>query len=172
MGPVEGGPPADERGENEPSARLTAVRERILTGHRGTLAATLDAADAVATSGALSDGRALRRRLRARLDDRGLLAAYPVVLRTAVDAAGLALAADPVAAPPYVVVTSRGPVLRGSTGDGRLVVAVRAFDVRSSDPDPDPDPDSDSDPDSDQHTGRRYVRTSSSSDAALVVTFR
>jgi hypothetical protein len=50
--------------------------------------------------------------------------------------------------------------LRGSTSDGRLVLAVRAFDVRSRDPE------------RDQHTGRRYVRTSSSVEDALVVVVR
>jgi len=159
MGPAEDGP----------AARLATARERVLAEHRGTLAATLDVADTVATdAGAVSDGETLRRRFRRRLDDRGLLAAYPSVLRTAVEAAGLTLAAEPVAAPPYVVVASRGPVLRGSTDDGRLVLAIRAFDVRSRDPDPDSDPDLDPD----QNTDRRYVRTSLSTDDALVVTFR
>lgn len=112
--------------------RVDAVRERVLADHRETLAATHDAADAVAAdAAALADGAILRRRLRTRLGDRGLLARYPDVLRTAVDAAGLSLAAEPVAAPPYVVVASRGPLCRGSTDDGRLVLAVRVFALRA-----------------------------------------
>jgi hypothetical protein len=37
--------------------------------------------------------------------------------------------APPVAAPPYVVVTSEGVVLRATIPDGRLVVTLRVFDV-------------------------------------------
>lgn len=131
----------DDRG------RADAARERVLADHRETLAATLDAADAVATPEPPSDGATLRRRFRERLDDRGLLETYPAVLRTAADALGRDLAADPVPAPPYVVVTSTGPVLRGSSADGRLVVAVRAFALR------------DRDSSLESESDRRYVRT-------------
>ena len=112
-------------------SRVDAARERVLTDHGETLAVTLDVADAVAADpDALVDGETLRRRLRERLAEQGLLARYPDVLRTAVAAAGCDLAADPVPAPPYVVVASTGPLLRGSTGGGRIVVALRAFTVR------------------------------------------
>jgi hypothetical protein len=104
------------------------ARERVLADHRDVLEATVDAADAVAADpGALAEGATLRRRLRERLAERDLFGRYPVVLRTAVAAAGSDLAADPVPAPPYVVVTSTGPLLRGSTATGRLLVAVRTF---------------------------------------------
>jgi hypothetical protein len=86
----------------------TRVRERVLAAHRETLGATHDAADEVA--------------------------ADPAALETAVDAAGLELAAEPVAAPPYVVVASTGPLCRGSTDDGRLVLAMRAFALRTDGP--------------------------------------
>lgn len=141
--------------------RVDAARERVLTDHRETLEATLDAADAVAADpGSLSDGATLRRRLRSRLDERGLLERYPAVLTTAVDAATLALAADPVAAPPYVVVASSGPLLRGTTGAGRLLVAIRAFAVRGREAGSGPDAD------------RRYVRTTGSAEDALAVALR
>jgi hypothetical protein len=143
------------------SVRLTAVRERILAEHRETLAATLDAADAVAADpGALSDGEVLRRRFREQLDDRGLLARYPAVLETGVDAAGLSLAADPVPAPPFVVVASRGPILRGSTGAGRLVLAVRVFAPRGRATGSGTD------------TGRRYTRTAGGVDDVLSLEIR
>ena len=107
------------------------ARARVLAEHRDVLEATVDAADAVAADpGALAEGATLRRRLRERLAGRNLLARYPGVLRTAVAAAGCDLAADPVPAPPYVVVTSTGPLLRGSTATGRLLVAVRTVAVR------------------------------------------
>jgi len=115
-------------------ARVDAARERVLAEHRDVLEATLDAADTVAADpSALSDGEVLRRRFRERLADRGLLAQYPGVLETAVDATGLTLVADPVPAPPYVVVASRGPLCRATTADGRLVLAVRAFAVDGRD---------------------------------------
>jgi hypothetical protein len=149
--------PADET----KSARLMAVRERVLAEHRETLAATLDAADAVAADPAvLSDSTVLRRRFRERLAERGVLARYPAVLETAVDAAGLALAANAVPAPPYVVVASRGPLCRATTAAGRLVIAVRAFEPRGRESSIDPD------------IGRRYDRANGSVDDAIAVELR
>jgi len=131
----------------------TRVRERVLAAHRETLAATHDAADEVAADpAALADGATLRRRFRAHLDERGLLARYPAVLETAVDAAGLELAAEPVAAPPYVVVASTGPLCRGSTDGGRLVLAVCVFAVESG--------------------SRRYARATTDPGGAFTVAFR
>lgn len=67
--------------------------------------------------------------LSAVLDDRGILGELPTLLAAAVDAAGYDLPAPPVAAPPYVAVTSTGPVLRGTVEDGRLVVRIDCFEV-------------------------------------------
>lgn len=137
--------------------RVEAARERVLADHRETLDATLDAADAVAADlDRPADGGALRRRLRARLDERSLLARYPAVLTTAVTVLGAELAADPVSAPPYVVVASTGPLLRGSTAAGRVVVGIRAFAVR--------DPDGIG-----SDTDRRYVRTTGSTGENLEI---
>jgi hypothetical protein len=140
-------------------ARVDAARERVVAEHREPLTATLAAADAVATDpDALADGGTLRRGLRERLADRGLLARYPAVLRTAVAAAGRELAADPVPAPPYVVVASTGPVLRGSTDAGRIVVALRAFAVRDRN-------------NIDSDTGSRYKTTTGELDEKLEVVY-
>ncbi|PSQ30251.1 hypothetical protein BRD06_02070 [Halobacteriales archaeon QS_9_67_15] len=90
-------------------------------------------ADALASGDEpFTDGPALASALEDRLAETEVLDRLPAVLATAVDAAGLTLAADPVAAPPYVTVTSRGPVLRGSTPKGRLVVVLGAFRVERS----------------------------------------
>ena len=62
-----------------------------------------------------------------------VLAAFPAVLRECVAAAGGQLRAEPVAAPPYVVVTSVGPVLRATLDEGRLVVTLRVFAVERPD---------------------------------------
>lgn len=59
----------------------------------------------------------------------GVLDRLPAVLADAVDVAGYRLRARPVPAPPYVVVTSTGPVLRATLADGRLVVSLRVFSV-------------------------------------------
>lgn len=67
--------------------------------------------------------------LRDRLESRGLLARLPSVLEDTVAATGHALPAPPVAAPPYVVVTSRGPILRATIDPGRLVIRFEAFEV-------------------------------------------
>lgn len=67
--------------------------------------------------------------LRAELREAGLLERFPSVLVGAVDAAGYDLPATPVAAPPYVVVTGRGPLLRATLPDGRLVVRFDVFAV-------------------------------------------
>ncbi|MFB6072626.1 MAG: hypothetical protein ABEJ88_06635 [Halobacterium sp.] len=109
-----------------------AARERI-EGEHGDVVAAVDAcADAVAESwdgDAADDAAAVADPLEACLAERGVLDALPGVLADAVAAAGGELQASPVAAPPYVVVTSRGPVLRATTDDGRLVARIDAFRV-------------------------------------------
>jgi hypothetical protein len=47
--------------------------------------------------------------------------------------AGYALRAAPVPAPPYVVVTGEGPVVRATVADGWLAVTLRAFEVVRAD---------------------------------------
>jgi hypothetical protein len=111
-----------------------AAREWVLDDYRDVLDRTLSCADAVAADGPHRDGPTLAREFETVLDRAGVLDRYPAVLSDAVDAAGFTLAADPVAAPPYVAVTSRGPVLRGTMPAGRLVLTVAAFAVeRTSD---------------------------------------
>ena len=63
------------------------------------------------------------------LESSGILEQLAVVLADAVDAAGCTLSAPPVPAPPYVVVTSRGPILRATIGPGRLVIRFETFEV-------------------------------------------
>lgn len=110
-----------------------AARAYLLDERVDLVRTVLDCADAVAAGW---DGNSTAERdrvvppLRACLDRTGVLDALPHALAGAVAAAGYDLPAEPVAAPPYVVVTSRGPVLRATLGDGRLVVTVRAFDLK------------------------------------------
>jgi hypothetical protein len=108
-----------------------AARECVLD-HADVLDAVAASADAVAGDwpGARTrDASAVADPLAAELRERGVLAALPELLAAAVDAAGGALQADPVPAPPYVAVTSRGPVLRATLDEGRLVVTLAVFRV-------------------------------------------
>jgi hypothetical protein len=59
----------------------------------------------------------------------GVTERFPRVLSALVAAVGRELQASPVADPPYVVVTGRGPVLRATLADGRLVVCLAVFEV-------------------------------------------
>jgi hypothetical protein len=109
-----------------------AARECVVTEHDDALAAVGACADAVADSwseSTTSDGTTLADGLELCLTESGALEALPGVLAAAVRAAGGTLSSEPVAAPPYVAVTSRGPVLRGTLDEGRLVVTLAVFRV-------------------------------------------
>jgi len=130
------------------------VRERLLADHAATIDAVLECADAAAwelDDGARCDGTALAAEIEATLERRGILGILPGVLVDAVTATGRELAATPVPAPPYVAITSRGPVLRATLADGRLVVTIEAFAAQRDPP--------------------RYVRTAETPTEALSVAF-
>lgn len=109
-----------------------AAREYLLTDRRAVVEATIQCADAVAAPWP-EEGTTERERvvgpLRAALSEAGLPSAYPSVLAECVAAAGGTLRADPVPHPPYVVVTTRGPVLRATLPPGRLVLTLAVFEV-------------------------------------------
>jgi len=114
----------------------SAAREHLLSDRRGVVEATIECADAVAASwseAGTTDRGAVVDPLGAALSEAGLLGAYPSVLAECVAAAGGTLRAEPVAAPPYVTVTSAGPVLRATLDAGRLVVTLAVFDVERPD---------------------------------------
>ena len=69
--------------------------------------------------------------LRSALERRKVIQSLPSVLLCGVTATGYELTASPVAAPPYVVLTSRGPLLRATLPTGRLVIRLDVFDVES-----------------------------------------
>lgn len=134
----------------------TTVRSYLLAEHRTVLDTASDCADAVAAGWdgeSTTDRDAVTGPLEATLRRSGVLGQLPAVLAGAVDAAGYQLRAEPVAAPPYVVVTSTGPVLRATVSDGRLVVSLRLFEVQRG-------------------TERRYLRGPSEPSAFLDVVFR
>lgn len=115
-----------------PSLDADAAREYVRSEHADVLDAVGACADAVAArwnGDRTADAAAVAGPLQSCLAESGALDALPGVLVGAVDAAGGELQASPVAAPPYVAVTSRGPVLRATLDGGRLVVTVAAFRV-------------------------------------------
>ncbi|MFC7215253.1 hypothetical protein ACFQO4_14340 [Saliphagus sp. GCM10025334] len=111
-------------------ATTRAIERRLRDEHGGVLRRLEAAADAVSEAWAaetVTERAAVVDPLRAELEAAGLLWAFPPLLDDLVESAGYALPARPVAAPPYVVVTSRGPVLRATVDPGRLVVRLDVF---------------------------------------------
>jgi len=108
------------------------ARDYLVSDRRDEIRLVLDCADAVADSWdgeATTDPAAVADPLRAALDAAGAWSRLPDLLAGAVDATGRSLSATPVAAPPYVTATSRGPMLRATLPDGRLVVSLDAFEI-------------------------------------------
>lgn len=113
-----------------------AAREFVLESRAETVETVLRCADAVAETwdgDATSDPQSVADPLRAELDAADAWERLPDVLAGAVGATGRSLSATPVAAPPYVVATSRGPMLRATLGGGRLVILLQVFEVEGGD---------------------------------------
>lgn len=109
-----------------------AVRARLLDVHRPTLDRALSCADAVVAGWdgeATTDRERVVEPYRATLRRAGLLERLVQALADAVSTAGYELSARPVPDVPYLAVTSRGVVLRGTTEAGRVVVTLRAFEI-------------------------------------------
>lgn len=113
-------------------SETAAVREYVLDTHAELLETVLTCADSVAESW---DGEATTERqtvvgpFEHALEENGMMDRLPTVLVGAVGALGEELPADPVPAPPYVVLTSVGPVLRATLDAARLVITICAFDI-------------------------------------------
>lgn len=111
---------------------VRAARRRIQTEWQSVVRGVDDCADRVAdpwdTSRTTNPDRVVAP-LRTGLEEAGLLEGLASLLADAVAAADCELPASPVPAPPYVTVTSRGPVLRATIDRGRLVVRLEAFEV-------------------------------------------
>lgn len=109
-----------------------AVRERLLEAHRPALERALACADAVAAGWdgeTTTDRSAVVGRYETVLRRAGALEPLVAALVDALEYAGYELQGTPIAKPPYLAVTSRGVVLRGSLSSGRIVVTLRAFDI-------------------------------------------
>lgn len=113
------------------SLDLDAARESVRERRDllDTVSACADAVTADWESNTITDSDRITGPLRVLLSEAGVLDSLPGVLADAVTAAGGTLEAQPVAAPPYVVLTSRGPLLRATLGDDRLLVRLDCFRV-------------------------------------------
>jgi len=115
---------------------IDTVVERLRTAHREVLAGVVAAAATVADGWdgeRTGDRAAVVEPLRAALDEAGLIERFPDVLADCVRAVDREPPAEIVPRPPYVAITSVGPVLRATLSDGRLVATLRAFVVDRSD---------------------------------------
>ncbi|AGB16122.1 hypothetical protein Halru_1514 [Halovivax ruber XH-70] len=111
---------------------LESVRSRLCSAHGNVLAMIEASADATVDTWP-ADAVAERHRVvdpfRTALAERDVIEELPAILEDLVATAGGDLSVPPVAAPPYVVVTSMGVLLRATLPRGRLVVAIHPFVV-------------------------------------------
>jgi hypothetical protein len=112
---------------------VRAVRRRLRSDHRDTITAVIEAGERVVTgidTWPVTDGSRIREPLRRELTDRALLEPILGLLATGSDALGETVDGSPVTAPPYLVVTSHGPLCRGTLESGRrLLVELGLFAV-------------------------------------------
>lgn len=135
---------------NESERMRTAVHEYCLREHRTCITTVLAAADfVVEPANGISITTGPGDPLRERLTRANVIERLPTILAGASKLLDTPLAAEPVAAPPYVVVTNVGPIMRATLHDRRLVITIEAFRV-------------------DRNT-HRYVRTTNSPAEALTV---
>jgi hypothetical protein len=108
------------------------ARRHLLDAHHETIADVCEAGRSVATSwteATVTDPHCVTDPLTNQLGD-DLPEQLLDGLETSVTAAGHELQGTPVPAPPYFVVTSRGPLCRGTLDDGRrLVILCELFSV-------------------------------------------
>lgn len=135
--------------------REQAVHGAVLDDHESLLETILDCADGVAASWddeGTTERRCVVEPFEQLLAERGVVDRLPALLVDAVAALGEELPAEPVAAPPYLTVTSVGPVLRATFADARLVMTIRVFAIER-------DP-------------TRYVRGATTPSEALIVALK
>lgn len=111
----------------------STVRSRVLETHRETLRSLIDAGRGVATAWpgrAVTEAAAVRDPLADALDEQGLGEPLLDALRVGVAALDERPQGRLLPAPPYLVVTSRGPLCRTTmSNDRRLVLLVELFEV-------------------------------------------
>lgn len=120
--------PSDER----------EIETAVLDSHEATVRAVIDAGRAVVsgwTDETVGDSDRIVVPLQTILDEQGLSARLLDVLTSCVDATETTLKGAPIATPPYLVVTGRGPICRGTLADGRrLVLELELFEIEHRPP--------------------------------------
>ncbi len=105
------------------------VHQHLLTTHGDLVETVLACADVVAADvDQPADRRVVTASLEMALREADAFPRFADAIHTTAEALEFDLPAEPVAAPPYVVVTARGPMLRATVDEGRLVVLFRAFE--------------------------------------------
>lgn len=110
-------------------------RRRLLAAHADIIKEVINAGTAVTTAieeWPVTDGTVIRVPLDHLLQERGLPNPLLATLETTAATLGEEIRGAPVAAPPYYVVTSRGPLCRGTLADGRrLVIEFELFEIKT-----------------------------------------
>lgn len=108
----------------------TAARRHLLEEHEATLEAVSECLDAVADSLDLPADRAtVVGRQRTAFERADIVDPLVDLLDSALAATGAKPEAPIVAAPPYLVFTGRGPMLRATVDGTRLVVLLQRFEL-------------------------------------------
>lgn len=114
---------------------MERLRRRLLAEHADTIRDVVDAGTAVSTAieeWPVADGTVIRVPLDRLLQERGLPAPLLATLETTAATLGEEIRGAPVAAPPYYMVTSRGPLCRGTLANSRrLVIEFEVFEVKT-----------------------------------------
>ncbi|WP_257297648.1 hypothetical protein [Haloarchaeobius sp. FL176] len=120
--------------EDPRSQAPARARSHVVEDHADLVEAVAACADQVAGAWETppTDRAGVVEPLRGVMGESGVLERLPSLLASTVAAAGYELQASPVAAPPYVAVTSVGPVCRATVTDGRLVVTFELFELDRS----------------------------------------
>lgn len=119
---------------DEPAALAV---DRLLEDHREWLLTVESAAHTAAggwAGSSTTDRDGVVEGFEAALRETGAIRAAPTVIQDLAAAVDLELPADPVAGPPYVVVTGQGLVCRATGDNRRLVVEVPTFAVEAGPP--------------------------------------
>lgn len=116
----------------------SAVRSRVVEEHRATLRSLVDLGRQVAATWpdcATTEASAVRSSLEHALETTGLADAVLDMLRVGADTLDEPLQARLLPAPPYLAITSRGPICRATiSGDRRLVLLVELFEIDRTGP--------------------------------------
>jgi len=128
-------------------ANESQIRRQLLNYHAKTVRSVIDAGETVANAwpgNTASESNSVTEPLDHILKMRGLKQKLVSFLRSGVAAGEMSTDANLVPAPPYIVVTSRGPICRVTLdNDTRLVISLELFGIRRNpttyvflDPDP------------------------------------